>query len=126
MSSGSGQRRVRGQITDGTPTIALRVVDPSPRLLRTVVVDTGFPGGIVLPTGSFTEFGITPDGEGPVALADGSERLCPFAYLTVEWLDGAREITAHELEGSQVLMGMELLDGTRVELRSPHLTISPL
>lgn len=125
MSSSSDASR-HGQIDErGTPTLELRVVSP-PRVLLRAVVDTGFEGGVGLPTGSFARWGLTDLVEGNVRLANGKEHPCTFALLEVDWFDEAKEIWAYELEGSDVLIGMELLDGTRLELQSPNLVIAPL
>jgi clan AA aspartic protease len=104
------------------------VVVTARETMRNAVVDTGFTGGVGVPVGSFSRWGVSTLGKGGVTLADGKtgpDR--PFALLTVKWLNEEIEIQAFEVsESDEVLIGMELLEGTRLELQSPYLTISPL
>lgn len=117
---------MHGRIDGGTPMIELVVLSAG-ETMPNAVVDTGFKGGVAVPVGSFSRWGVSTLWQGEVTLADGKTHDRTFALLTVKWLNEEIEIQACEVsEFDEVLIGMELLEGTRLELQSPDLTISPL
>src|SRR3954451_12080756 len=114
MASTSGPAEQIGTIQDMTPRIELGLSAPAAIVLENVVVDTGFAGALGVPAGFFRFHGIRSRGVTPTELADGTTKLCPMASLTVRWLVEHRRVAALEL-GRETLVGMELLNHSRIE-----------
>lgn len=73
------------------------------------IVDTGYSGGIVLPLVTAVDIGLEKVGSCSVALADGSIHVLPTFLCIVKLNDIENEISTL-IMGSDVLIGMELLD----------------
>lgn len=106
---------------------------PSPRFAVAVageqldaVVDTGFEGFVAVPKGFLDEQGI----ESYVIsyeTADGKVVDTFGGITSVEWLgEMLDECEVIQLEKRDTLVGMELLNGTRIDLNSPDVKISRL
>ncbi len=73
------------------------------------IVDTGYSGGIVLPLVTAVDVGLEKVGSCSVALADGSIHVLP-TFLCIITLKGIETEVSTLVMGSDVLLGMELLD----------------
>ncbi len=73
------------------------------------IVDTGYSGGIVLPLITAVDIGLEKVGSCSVALADGSIHVLPTFLCTVVLNGKSNEISTLVM-GTDVLLGMELLD----------------
>lgn len=73
------------------------------------IVDTGYSGGIVLPLITAVDLGLEKVGSCSVALADGSIHVMPTFLCTVV-LNGKENEISTLVMGTDVLLGMELLD----------------
>ena len=92
------------------------------------VLDTGFSGGLSLPTAMIRRLGLPLSHETVVILADGSEIKCDVYRGSVEW-DGRPTLVAVYTTDGDALMGMQLLRGHRIiidALPGGRVTIAPL
>jgi clan AA aspartic protease len=72
------------------------------------IVDTGFDRSLTLPPGIIADLNLTPRGETPIILADGSEQRANFYGVVVVWNEHARPVIVEEAD-TMPLVGMELL-----------------
>ena len=73
------------------------------------IVDTGYSGGIVLPLVTAVDIGLEKVGSCSVSLADGTIHVLP-TFLCIVELGGIKNEVSTLIMGSDVLLGMELLD----------------
>ncbi|HYV47780.1 MAG TPA: hypothetical protein VFA20_23135 [Myxococcaceae bacterium] len=129
MASASARAELIGTIQtiqgEEIPLIELELIAPAGVVLENVVVDTGFGGALRVPSGFFRKYGLTPRGTTVVTLADGTPKLCPMASLTLQWMGQHRRVAALEF-GPETLVGMELLNHSRIELGGVMLKLSRL
>lgn len=90
------------------------------------LVDTGYEGAIAVPMGFLEAHSLPRYASGEMGVAGGGRKSCWIAVATIAWLGGEREVDIAEWQDEDVLIGMDLLDGTRIELSSPTVTIEPL
>ena len=74
-------------------------------------VDTGFTGWLSLPQTIIRGFGLLYQGQRPVVLADGSERMVPIYLAFISWHNRTLPRLVHRSDGSP-LIGMGLLSGS--------------
>ncbi len=92
-------------------TVRLRVRGPGGAETDVdAVVDTGFTGGLTLPTVVATPLGLVRQSTGGAFLADGSSRSFDVLAAEVEWGGAWRPILVSAI-GTEVLLGMRLLNG---------------
>lgn len=87
------------------------------------LVDTGFEGGVAVPVGFLEAHSLEGGTGGDMRVAGGELKPCWIAVTTVEWLGAPREIDIAEWEDEEILIGMNLLDGTRIDLNGPAVKI---
>ena len=121
MSPKSDPAEIVGRIEAGAAIVPLHLIDPT-FIFEAAIIDTGYRGAIAVPAGSLTAWGFQGVQVAPVKLADGSDLLCPFALVTVEWLGSSLEVAACEV-GDSALIGIELLTGTRIDLSEERVAI---
>ena len=74
-------------------------------------VDTGFTGWLSLPQTIIRGFGLLYQGQRPVVLADGSERMVPIYLASISWHNRTLRRLVHRSDSSP-LIGMGLLSGS--------------
>jgi clan AA aspartic protease len=80
-----------------------------------VVIDTGFDGFLTLPSQFIRRLQLPPAGTRRIILGDGSSVELDTYLGNVTWHDDQREILILQANSDPVV-GMALLDGSRVEL----------
>jgi clan AA aspartic protease len=113
---------------NGEATVRIRLRGPNTTLENVVVVvDTGFNDWLTLPAEAIDTLGLTWREKMTYNLADGSEVQTHIFEAEIEWLGNWRRIFVTEIEGGSLLgmamlrgcyLGMEAIDGGRVEVRS--------
>jgi len=91
------------------------------------VVDTGFDGGITLPSSIAGELELPTKGSGVVTLGDGSQTDYDFTEAFVSWNGRPRRVMV-DIAETFPLLGMRLMEGheLRVDVvRSGRVTITP-
>ncbi len=91
-----------------------------------VLVDTGYEGAIAVPMGFLEDHSLERVAGGEMGVAGGERKPCWIGVARVEWLGVQREVDIAEWEDDNVLVGMDLLDRTRIKLRSPNVEIRRL
>lgn len=81
------------------------------------LVDTGFDGELAIPRSMTSLFGVSRDFF-EVDFADGDREQSMIVQCRVQWLEGYRQVTALYTDGSNPLLGMELLDDCTVTLEN--------
>ncbi len=118
----SGPREIEGLIEDWNPRITIELVDPAVRL-ENVLVDTGFNGWLVVPVGTFSQWGRQADvAVTTVRVADGTIRDTFSLPVEVYWLGERKTVQVVEL-GAEPIVGMGLLMGTRISLEEGRIRI---
>lgn len=91
------------------------------------VLDTGFGDWLTLSREEINALALPFREEGRYTLADGSEVISPVFLAEAEWFGRWRRILVAEMRGAPLLgmallrgcfLGIEVLDGGRVEIRS--------
>lgn len=96
--------------------VTLVVQGPSGRSREIeAVVDTGFNGYLTLPPELASALGLSFLTTNPVLLADGGEATFDVYRATVLWDGRPRDVDAH-LSDTTPLVGMRLLDGSRLSM----------
>ena len=108
---------MRGRVTSRREAvIELQVKGPRGRAQRVMaVIDTGFTEWLALPRERIAGLGLTVRGAQSIVLADGTEMTFPVYWATVRW-HGARLPVPVLAIGSGALIGMGLLEGSRMTL----------
>ena len=85
--------------------------------LHEFVIDTGFSGFLYLPEDTIVDWGLSFLSSVPVALADQSIVIADVYQATIMWFGGSQRISVLAgPSGCDALLGMELLEGCRIEL----------
>jgi len=88
------------------------------RLANTVtvecVVDTGFSGALMLPRNIVSDLNIPFVGKETFELVSGHFFTASLALAEIDWLDQRRPVRIVISEGSDLLIGTEMLDGNRL------------
>lgn len=80
---------------------------------ESVIVDTGFTGALTLPESTVTQLGLTRYGNRPDVQASGERRMFEIYGALVSWHGRLRPVLVY-LSDSRPLLGMELLNGSRL------------
>jgi len=108
---------IRGAVDSSHEAVVeLTVAGADPRSVRLpFVVDTGFSGGITLPSEIVADLELRPRGSGRAWLGDGS--LAQFAIFEafVDWEGTPRRVRV-EVAETMPLLGMELLRGHQLQI----------
>ena len=78
-----------------------------------VVLDTGFTGWLMLPEADISRLGLVSEGQHLGILANGNEEEFEYYKTWVSWHGRLHEIEVFQ-SIDQPLLGMELLEGSRV------------
>ena len=78
-----------------------------------VIVDTGFTGALTLPEATVAQLGLTRYGNRPAVQASGERRMFEIYGALVSWHGRLRPVLVY-LSDSRPLLGMELLNGSRL------------
>jgi len=78
-------------------------------------VDTGYNGELLLPPDVVRALELSPAGESPAVLADGTIVMLPMYAGHVRWADGKRRTTIDEAD-SDPLVGMAFLKQHRITI----------
>jgi predicted aspartyl protease len=109
--------------------VELTVIGAAGRSRRVAfVLDTGFGGGITLPSSIAAELELRPQGVAVATLGDGSETEYDFCEAAVLW-DGLERPVVVEYAETFPLLGMALLEGHLLQIevaRSGGVSITPL
>jgi clan AA aspartic protease len=97
-----------GYFRDDAPRIRLTVFGEISSVEVEFVVDTGFTGGLAMPTSLLQMIGATFEGSDSLLLAGGSERGTGVYTVGVEWDGERRYVQAAALEDDP-LIGIALL-----------------
>ena len=120
---------ISGVISNLTPVVALLIEDGEGRPQRFhVALDTGFSSSLTLPLADIRRLGLTFSEQTLVTLASEEQIACNSYLATVRWQEDRRQVEVLEL-GSRPLMGMALLDGSKVAFEAREggpVTIEPL
>lgn len=96
--------------------VAVSIMDADSELQQyEVIVDTGFTGWLVLPEAEIRRLGLVRAGSQYSVIASGSEAEFDYYQASVLWHGQLREIEVFQ-SIDQPLLGMELLEGSRVAL----------
>ena len=79
------------------------------------VLDTGFTGTVALPVSDVQRLGLSNPKQQPVAFANGESGNCDVYQADVIW-EGERRTERLYAMGIEPLVGMALLDGSRVTM----------
>ena len=94
--------------------VAVSVMDADGELQQCeVIVDTGFTGCLVLPEAEIQRLGLVRAGSQYSVIASGSEAEFDYYETSVLWHGRLHEIEVFQ-SIDQPLLGMELLEGSRV------------
>ena len=93
------------------PVIAVRI---SENIAVDCVVDTGFSGALMLPNEIIGRSKIRLIGKERFQLVSGNSIIASLALLEVDWLGQKRLVRVVISEGSDALIGAELLDRSRL------------
>lgn len=81
-------------------------------------VDTGFNGALAIPQGPAATLGLVCVGDVTVETAMGERVAVEVHSGSLSWLGGTREVLAVTTANPQILVGMELSMGTRLEMEA--------
>lgn len=90
------------------------------------VVDTGFDGGLMLPRAFADHLQFPIIGRLAFEMVGGARLFAPVGLANIEWLDEVRQIEIIVSDGSDALIGTELLQKTMlmIDYVSGRVTIS--
>ncbi|HWP54765.1 MAG TPA: hypothetical protein VN476_11575 [Pyrinomonadaceae bacterium] len=78
------------------------------------VVDTGFTGALMLPREIIESSNVPIIGKETFQLVSGRFIVASLALIQIDWLDQQRLVRTVISDGSDALLGAELLDGNRL------------
>ena len=113
---------IQGTISEKTAKVVIGIGGQPMRQVE-AVLDTGFTGCLRVPQGFLAEHGLEPAGVAPCMMANNSIVDCLVAIGQVAWFGSNVEVELIE-NGSEVLVGMGLLEGTVISLDSPIVTVA--
>jgi clan AA aspartic protease len=90
------------------------------------LIDTGFNGALVLPRAEAVRLNLTILGRVPIIGVGRARMVADIAELEIEWLGQSRAVEVIISDGDDSLLGMELLDGSRllVDYKAYTVTVS--
>ena len=113
MISGRVERNELGGLE---PRLAVSVMDAGGELQRfEVVLDTGFTGWLMLPEADINRLGLVIEGRHRGIMASGNEEEFEYYETRVSWHGRLYQVEVFQ-SIDQPLLGMELLDGSRVSV----------
>lgn len=108
---------IEGRVSSREAAIRLTVRTPDGAAEQELeaVIDTGFDRSLTLPPDIITDLNLTPRGETPIVLADGSEQRTGLYGAVVIWNESVHPVVIEEAD-TVPLVGMELLEGFRLRI----------
>ena len=100
------------------PTLAAHSIE------LTAWIDTAFTGELVVPRSFIDELGLPQSSAVMAGLADGTEAVLDTFSCIVEWFDEERFIEVIESDGQFALLGVGLLQGSKLEIDYRLRTVS--
>ena len=101
--------------SDHTPYVTIEVLEAGVR--REFVIDTGFSGSLYVPEDKIADWNLLFITSAPMVLANQSVVIADVFEATVVWFSGQHRIPVIAgPSGCDSLVGMELLEGCRIEL----------
>lgn len=101
--------------SDHTPYVAIDVLEAGAR--REFVVDTGFSGSLYLPEDKIADWNLLFITSAPMVLANQSVIVADVFEATVVWFSIEHRVSVIAgPSGCDPLLGMELLEGCRIDL----------
>jgi clan AA aspartic protease len=100
-----------GKITSAREPILVRLAGD---VTVECVVDTGFTGAMMLPREIIERSGVPIIGKEIFQLVSGRSIVASLALIEIDWLGKQQLVRAVISEGSDALIGAELLDGSRL------------
>ena len=101
--------------SDHTPYVTIEVLEAG--VGREFVVDTGFNGFLYLPEDKIADWNLVFITSAPMVLANQSVVIADVFEATVVWFSGQHRIPVIAgPSGCDSLIGMELLEGCRIDL----------
>ena len=101
--------------SDHTPYVTVEVLEASVR--REFVVDTGFSGSLYLPEDKIAEWNLLFITSAPMVLANHSVVIADVFEANVVWFSVKHRVpVVAGPSGCDFLLGMELLEGCRIDL----------
>ena len=111
MISGRVERNELGGLE---PRLVVSIMDAGGELRQfEVVLDTGFTGWLMLPEADINRLGLVIEGRHQGILASGNEEEFEYYETSVSWHGRLHEVEVFQ-SIDQPLLGMELLEGSRV------------
>ena len=105
---------ISGAVKSLTPIVPLAIEDSSGDVQQyQVALDTGFGGFLSLPPADIRRLRLAPLRDEVVELANGRPHRCRTYMAIVHWHDDRYETVVYEM-GVQPLLGMRLLNGSRI------------
>ena len=118
-----------GRVFRRRPTVLLTVFGPNKQIDDIeVIVDTGFSGSLALPPGDVATLGLPFANYYDAGLADGSRLRIAVHEATIIW-HGSRRTVLVMATGKRALLGMSLIEGSRLTLDGADggtVTLEPL
>lgn len=93
------------------PILPVRLADD---VLVECIVDTGFSGALMLPREIIERLSISIIGKETFELVSGQFIVASLALIEIDWLNERRPVRVVISDGSDLLIGNELLDGNRL------------
>lgn len=116
---------LRGRVEDGHPFVDVELLDPAEYLSR-VLVDTGFSGALVIPTGTVERWQRFESAAWlTVGIASDEVQAALGLSVVVNWFGSARRVLAVEL-GSEFIVGSELLLNTAIAITADEVVVRPI
>ena len=97
-----------GEFRDGHPRLSLTIESASSSLEFSFIIDTGFEGGLVLPSRLARQLSLPPSGVTDRALANGVIVKVPVLEVVALW-EGERRYTELLVMEGNALIGTEFL-----------------
>jgi len=120
---------ITGRVFRRRPTVLLTVFGPNKQIDDIeVIVDTGFSGSLALPPGDVATLGLPFANYYDAGLADGSRLRIAVHEATIIW-HGSRRTVLVMATGKRALLGMSLIEGSRLTLDGADggtVTLEPL
>ena len=107
---------MKGPLTpDHTAYIDMRILEAMDECH--LVIDTGFSGSLYIPEDVIADWHLQFVTSAPIALADNSELIAEVYEATIAWFGASLRVPVLSgPTGSDPLVGMEILEGCRIEL----------
>lgn len=115
-----GTPRLVGMVNDERePFVNVTVAGPRRQVTLSCLVDTGFDGGVILPSRLVTALGLSPVRSITALLADGSTARLPAYEGEVDWLRGRRQVEVLGAATDTATVGASLFGEHRLTVDYP-------